>query len=487
MADSNYRLIGSIKQGEGSDTLGYAVVDLTTNKAVFRSINELMVLVRSGMTLQNAIFDSSVGDFKGTDGSINRLPIFSTDGKVLSNPTVTVLGEYKQGESSLGYYKVMDTYGRTTTCSKEILIGYLGKMDGTNAKLVDRNGVLIVSAILGSFTALQIQVPVKGDKEFVGEQARQDFMKTSSVSDMESEMIKNKKTLADVKIKTKQFRSGIVGRIIGYGVRPYNVEAHQSLARCRSSVGSVKDIVGNLAYKYNQTIDIKSYLYTSSSYSAEYAVTSSRESYIKSWYSVAEDRIVREKKLYNRQVGKYNELRNFDFSDLSDRKENGDWLSSAEFSYYLRIKNGETHAGILTTLSSKIKNTKRQIEDMEKGMLAGRRVHKGMGVSSSVKLLSKEDILAFEPPFLKEYLLRGKLDFTLDTLREEKELLGVFNSRRELIKNLDVLFVIAVKKACNDCNRSGQKEVALLREVDAYLTRNKWAVADSVALLGKYL
>lgn len=149
-----YRVIGQIKDPKNkSRVIGYVIMqvsDRTIHMAEERRAVD--IAIQSGF--QNAIVGAD-GGLVGTDGSLTRLPVYNTDQIIVENPRVTVLGVYpsKNGKRD---YSIMDAYRREKRCTPEEALKVIEKFECTNAKIVNRDGKKVISAIMGEFTTYEV-------------------------------------------------------------------------------------------------------------------------------------------------------------------------------------------------------------------------------------------------------------------------------------------------------------------------------------------
>lgn len=148
------RFLGAIKSNNNLE--GYFIVDEGTGRSVPKTLRELKYLIEQGVTFSNAEYNPDTDSFVGTDGSLNRLPIFDRANCVFDRNTVTILGVLEKYE--LSYYKVMNEYGKIVIFREDELLGYLSVQNIvlTNAKLVMRDSKVIISAIKGTFPSMNI-------------------------------------------------------------------------------------------------------------------------------------------------------------------------------------------------------------------------------------------------------------------------------------------------------------------------------------------
>lgn len=152
---SKLRFLGAIKSDNQLE--GYFIVDEETGKSVPKTLKELKYLVKQRVEFTNAKYDFNTDTFVGTDGSLNRLPIFDRANCVFDRNTITILGVLIKCD--LRYFKVMNEYGKIVVFREDKLLGYLSVQNIvlTNAKLVMKDSKVIISAIKGTFPSMDIK------------------------------------------------------------------------------------------------------------------------------------------------------------------------------------------------------------------------------------------------------------------------------------------------------------------------------------------
>jgi hypothetical protein len=189
------RLIAQIKDGE-EELVGYSVLHIASNKAKMLSLAEVKVLVTK-LGCANAIVKND--KLEGTEASLDRLPIYNVDGKLVAQPRVTVLAQLVEGGIVVGYF-LMDAYGRKGKFTVDDAIKYIQKFESTNAKLLVKQGAQkpIISAIYGNFDTVDTKGKLKSilgneDKAFdTGEQPSKKLVETVKPSAIGAEELVKK-------------------------------------------------------------------------------------------------------------------------------------------------------------------------------------------------------------------------------------------------------------------------------------------------------
>lgn len=144
-----YRLLGQINQGKR--LVGYRVLKENDFSIMNMSEEETIRLIKTHGVI-NAKIDTD-GKVIGTQGAISRLPVFSYEGELIGNPRVTILAVEVSNKGNKRYL-LIDPYGRVNTADTNQTIEIIKSRESTNAKLVNKDGKVIISAIMGEFRVI---------------------------------------------------------------------------------------------------------------------------------------------------------------------------------------------------------------------------------------------------------------------------------------------------------------------------------------------
>lgn len=139
------RLMGKIV--DNGQVVGYAVLDMDSNKAAMCNIQTTMTYVHTIGCVNAEIKDKKL---VGTEASLNRLPEFNTTGNLVDKPKVSILGNIEKNGEIVGFF-IMNPFGEKKPLSYSKTIAAIQECGCTNGKLVPRDGKVIVSAIQGTF------------------------------------------------------------------------------------------------------------------------------------------------------------------------------------------------------------------------------------------------------------------------------------------------------------------------------------------------
>lgn len=156
---ASLRLTGQIK--EGRDVVGYIVLQIASSQSQIMTSDVVIKLAIAGEIVNATVNEKR--EIVGTQGSLTRLPIFNSTGTLMENPRVTVLG-VTQGSNKDRQYMLMDPYGRSSLVNTDNAIKLIKQYECTNAKLVNKDGKLIISSIAGVFNSIQSSDFSQADK-----------------------------------------------------------------------------------------------------------------------------------------------------------------------------------------------------------------------------------------------------------------------------------------------------------------------------------
>lgn len=137
---------------DSKQVVGYKVANMATWEIETVAVNAAVELARKGMIV-NATLDGS-GALRGVGGAISRLPQFDTNGKLVGPARITIV-QVLQKKNNTRVYMVMDAYGRMKPFNYNDTLKLISEVGATNAKIVDRDGKKIISAIQGNFDTVE--------------------------------------------------------------------------------------------------------------------------------------------------------------------------------------------------------------------------------------------------------------------------------------------------------------------------------------------
>ena len=153
------RLMGKIV--DNGKTVGYAIIDMDSNKGAMCNIETTKTYVHT-IGCVNAVVEN--GELKGTEASLSRLPEFNTDGNLVDKPKVSITGSLEKNGVTVGFM-IMTPTGNVAKLSYEKSIEAIRTYGATNAKLVHKDGKVIVSAIQGTFKSTQLDDAKPNNKD----------------------------------------------------------------------------------------------------------------------------------------------------------------------------------------------------------------------------------------------------------------------------------------------------------------------------------
>lgn len=192
-AEAKFRLTGQIKSGK--EVTAYRVLDETTFNTVIASVEEVKQMALGGQLVNAAL--NAKRELVGTQGALSRLPVFVPDGALVSGPRVTILGVETSNKGNKKYM-LMDAYGRVSIADTNQTIAVIKSNESTNAKLVNKDGKTIISAIMGEFKVIR-----KDTKE--SNKIKKDVQDNTVVKEVPENKIKWERSYSDARYlgKTK--------------------------------------------------------------------------------------------------------------------------------------------------------------------------------------------------------------------------------------------------------------------------------------------
>ena len=151
----DFRIIGPIVPAKGMKKIvGYVVMQEKTGRFKGYTVQQTKSLLER-FTFVNTELKTNTEDIVNTECSMDRLPIFNLNMQVIDNFGVIILGEIVVDGKSCGY-RVIDTNAKVVDLKKEDVIRLSN--NGTellNAKLVNKDSKIVVSAIKKEFTKIE--------------------------------------------------------------------------------------------------------------------------------------------------------------------------------------------------------------------------------------------------------------------------------------------------------------------------------------------
>jgi len=144
------RLIGQV--GVKDKVVGYAILMNDNTVKLFPLKETKEMIQRFGCV--NAGFDEK-GNIVGTEASLNRLPVYNSQGQVIGQPRITILSAVYHTNGLLGY-DILDAHGKQIRYVENDVLILMNKVGATNAKLVHKGRKPVISAIFGEFPKIQL-------------------------------------------------------------------------------------------------------------------------------------------------------------------------------------------------------------------------------------------------------------------------------------------------------------------------------------------